>query len=394
LPRERIPVLVEPPTEGTFRGIVPADGTGLTLRAEGLKLASYGSEKGTFHVNVDGRKRAMVFRTTFASRGDATTPRLDFEPALRLRADDAAATGTRFLVDVEVDNPPPSSTLDVNLGRIGPGGFEPDVVFPPRTPYQRRVGFGVRAGALAFEATEADWSIPIDTAGIEGVRAIRARLFRADGSLVREAIRSLTLDSGAPSGIEFIGLPTQIKKGSTLAVRASSRPSESGTRQVVFFVGTPTPDGKLPADAKGVEAKPVGPDRKVWSATLSLPDDRKGPTPISAQFVSGIGRSAFGTAEVQLLEGDPVLRGDLLVRVNEGERAQPFLDLVVYDAKGAVKAKGLTDSVGHCTIGGLEAGDYVVASAKPSTPAFGRASVTVVAGTTTILDLPLQFRSR
>ncbi len=168
LPQERIPVLIEPPTEGTYHGAVPADGTALTLRAEGLKLANFGSEKGAFYVNVDGRKRALIFRTSFATRGDATTPRLDFEPAVRLRSDDAAASGAKFNVDVEVDNPPPLATLEISLGRIGSGGFEADVVLPLRTPYRRHVGFGVRAGALAFEAAEADWSIPIDTSGVEG----------------------------------------------------------------------------------------------------------------------------------------------------------------------------------------------------------------------------------
>ena len=387
-------MLVSPPTEGTFKGVVPADGTGLTLRTEGLSLAGFGSEKGTFYLNVDARKRALVFRTSFAARGDSTTPRLDFEPALRLRAEDAAASGTRFNVDVEVDNPPPSSTLDVSLGRVGPGGFEPDQTFPARGPYRRRVGFGVRGGALTFEAVEADWQIPIDTTGIEGRRALRARLFRPDGSLVREALKLLTLDGGSTSAIQFVGLPNQVKKGTTLAVRASGRPSESGTRRVVFFVGSPTADGKRPPDIKVVEAQPFDPDRQTWTASLPLPDGRKGPTPISVEFTNGIGRTSFATAEVDLLDTDPVLKGDLHVRVIEGDRPQPLLDVVLYDAKGTAKAKGLTGSDGRCLFPGLDAGDYIVATAKPSTPADGRASVAVVPDTSTSVDVDLRFRNR
>ena len=396
LPPEWIPSLVEPPADGSFRGVVPPDDTPLTLRASGLKLADFGSEKGAFYLNIDARKRALIFRTTFATHGDATTPRLDFEPAIRLQGDDAAATGARFKIDVEVDNPPPASTLDVSLGRIGSDGFEEDVVvLRGGAPYRRRIGFGVRDGALAFEATETDWSIPIDTSGVEGRRAIRARLFRPDGSLVREAQRLLTLDAGAPAGVQFVDLPAQIKRGKTLLVRASGQPSESGTRQVVFFLGTPTAEGKRPADAKLVEGQPIDPNRKVWAANVRLPDDRKGPLPISVQFINGIGRSTFATAEIELLETDPVLRGGLRVRVNEGDRPQPGLEVYVYDAKGAsVKGRGRTDENGTILFEDLEAGPSLVVSAKPATPSDIRAPVTVVAGTTTSLDLTLLFRTR
>ncbi|HWE38343.1 MAG TPA: hypothetical protein VG406_17360, partial [Isosphaeraceae bacterium] len=395
LPPERIPVLTGPPAEGTFRDLVPADGSAMILRAGGLKLADFGSEKGTFYVNVDGRKRALVFRTTFASHGDATTPRLDFEPALRLRADDAAASGTRFQVDVEVDNPPPSTTLDVSLGRIGPGGFEPDTsLLNAVGPYRRRIGFAVRDGALTFEASESDWTIPIDTKGIEGRRAIRARLFRPDGALVREAIRPLTLDAGTPSGVQFVGLPAQAKKGTTIAVRASGRPSESGTRQVVFFVGAPAPDGKRPADAKAVEGRPADPERTVWSADLKLPDDRKGPTPVSVQFISGVGRTTSATGEIELLDGDPTYFGDLRVRVLEGDRPQAGLVVYVYNAKGVFQKGSETGPDGTVLLEHIPAGPCLITSAKPSTPSDARVRSTVVAGTTTEVDVPLQYRVR
>jgi hypothetical protein len=394
LPQDRIPVLVAPPTEGTFRGVVPSDGGALTLLADGLRLGNLGSEKGWFYVNIDARKRALVFRTSFAPRGDATTPRLDFEPALRLLADDVAAAGSRFKVEVEVDNPPPSSTLEVSLGRVGAAGFEPDVVFPARGPYRRRVGFGVRGGALAFEATEADWSIPIDTSGIDGRRSIRARLFRPDGSLVREAERPLTLDAGAPSDVRFVGLPTQAKRGTTLPVRATGRPSGSGTRQVVFFLGTPTADGKRPPDAKVTEGRPADPEKTVWDGSLRLPEDRKGPLPVGVEFISGIGRSSFATAEIEILDADPILRGDLRARLLEGDRPQAGLDVILYDSKGTPRGRGLTGPDGTVLFAGLEAGTYIVTGSKPSTPAAGRAVVNVAPGTTTPLDVDLLFRAR
>ncbi len=395
LPPERIPVLIGTPADGTFRGVVPTDGTGLTLRASGLKLAEFGSEKGTFYVNIDGRKRALIFRTSFASHGDASTPRLDFEPALRLRGDDAAPSGTRFPIDVEVDNPPPSSTLDVSLGRIGPNGFEPDTpLLVKENPYRRRIGFGVREGALAFEAGETDWTIPVETSGVEGRRAIRARIYRIDGTLVREALRNLTLDAGSPSGVQFVDLPAQVKKGTTLTVRASGRPSESGTRQVVFFLGAPTADGKRPSDAKVINGRPTDAEQTTWSADLKLPDDKKGPTPISVQFLSGVGRSTFATAEIDLLDTDPVLFGDLRVRLTEGDRPQAGLAVYVFTAKGAFARGGVTGADGTFSTDHLPAGPYTVLGYKPSTPADGRVSVNVVAGTTTTADVPLQYRVR
>ncbi|MCA1685938.1 MAG: carboxypeptidase-like regulatory domain-containing protein, partial [Planctomycetia bacterium] len=117
-------------------------------------------------------------------------------------------------------------------------------------------------------------------------------------------------------------------------------------------------------------------------------------TPISVQFINGIGRSTFGTAEIELLDGDPVFRGDLRVRVVEGDRPQPGLTVLLFDPKNAPKGRGVTGPDGTYLFEGLDAGPYVAASDKPSTPAAGRAPVTVAPGTTTPVDVELRFRAR
>ena len=82
---DRVPGLLSP-GEGTFRAVLTAEDDEALLFAEGLRLDDT-RRRARGRGPVGGRGRAsFVFRTTFARRGEPTTPRLDDGPAVRLRA--------------------------------------------------------------------------------------------------------------------------------------------------------------------------------------------------------------------------------------------------------------------------------------------------------------------
>ena len=81
------------------------------LFAEGIQFDASADEEGVFYLNVDGYDRAFIFRTTFARRGDATTPRPDGRPAIRVMTDRFALASSKWEVVLEVDNAPADSSL-------------------------------------------------------------------------------------------------------------------------------------------------------------------------------------------------------------------------------------------------------------------------------------------
>src|SRR5262249_28458061 len=128
----------------------------MTLEAVKLALAQGEDEEGVIYLNVDGYERAFVFRTTFARGGDPTTPRQDLRPAIRLKADKYIRANPKYLLNLEVDNPPEGATLEVAIGqRIG-GEFVTKV--PAKVladGKRRRVGFSPQSpdGGLVFEGS-------------------------------------------------------------------------------------------------------------------------------------------------------------------------------------------------------------------------------------------------
>jgi hypothetical protein len=285
LPPSRIPGL-----RGTFDGTLRAEldpklGEA-TLMAKGIQLDERESERGFCYINIDDYKRAFILNTTFARRGDATTTRIDLAPDLRLLAQSPVRSGSKYVVEVEVDNAPPDATLQLSLGRLELSGFVPERILPPRGPRDRRVRVGLAQGNLAFEAALADWSIPIDTEGLSGSLALKAVLAGRDGREIRSVIHRVIVDDSAPRDVRIVNLPDQGRRGSQLLVTASGKPSESGTKEVNFFWGKPLPDGKLPPNVELIKAEAVDSTGTTWSARLTLPEDKKGMTPLSVQFRS------------------------------------------------------------------------------------------------------------
>jgi hypothetical protein len=392
LPPSRIPGLSEP-FDGTLRAELDPKLGQATLMAKGIKLDDRESEHGFCYINIDDYKRAFVLNTTFARRGDATTPRIDLLPNLRVLAKSPVRSGSKY-VEVEVDNAPPDATLQLSLGRLELSGFVPERILPPRGPRDRRVRVGLAQGNLALEATLADWSIPMDTEGVSGSLALRAVLAGRDGREIKSAIHRVILDDSAPRDVRIVDLPEQGRRGSQVLARASGKPSESGTKEVNFFWGKPLPDGKLPPNVELIKAEPVDSTRTTWMARLTLPEDKKGMTPLSVQFRSAADVSTFDSRTIELVDIDPSVFGQLRIKVLEGDRLQSGLDVAVLDAKGAVRQQGKTGLDGIYLTGKLEKGEYRVYSFKQATPSEGQSTVSVEPGSTKPVTVDLFYLIR
>jgi hypothetical protein len=387
LPRDGIPGFrgVE---DGKFKGILPDEGGRLALFASGIRLDEVSSQHGSFYLNIDSRPRALWFQTTYARQGAATTPQLDITPRVRLTARSAALPGASFDVDLQVDNPPTGSQIELSLGRDTLAGFEPDVVQPTRPARRRRIGGAVLDNELVFEASDRDWTIPIETGGLEGRRRLRARLLAANGQEILVVTQPVVLDSAPPRSVRFQDPPARVKKGTSLTLRAVCAPSESGVKEAVFFIGRPV-DDKRPTMSAPIEAKAVDPEHTTWEAKVPIPPDRTGPLDVSAEIVSGVGKSAFGLTTIEVSDADPISGGGLQGHVYEGDRPQP--DLVVYlgDAKGVVKAQATTDGEGRYEFSNIEPGKYRVLAIKTASRTRRDQIVDIEGGETKTVDLEL-----
>jgi hypothetical protein len=388
---DRIPGLAAV-KDGTLRGSLPdKPDQVLTLFAAGLQLASDADEQGEFSLTIDGIPRALAFRTTFARHGDPTTPRREVRTRLALHAAAAARSGTKLEVAVQVDNPPVDSRLEVSLGHYEGGVFQADVPvsdFP--TARRQVVGFSPSgpAGALLVEATIEDWTVALDTAGIQGRRELQARLIDSEGRIVKTAALPVVLDAEMPRLVRFLDPPRQGRRGGTVTLKAIGTEGASGIKQVVFFVGKPEGD-KLPPKAEQADARPVPGAPTTWSAELRLPEDRKGPTDVSVQFVNGAGLSGFDTATIELLDTDPVPTGGIVGKVLEGDRPQKDLDVLLGNDRGDVVGRTRSGNDGGFTFKDLPKGTYQLYSRRSSTQTIGRKIVEVSPGEPQQVELKL-----
>ena len=312
--------------DGTVRASLPQGGADATLFVKNLRRRPEEQQGGTFYVQVDSYPRGIAFRASFPPDGQPTLPLEDARPALRLRAASTSPAIPNFPVRVEVDRPLPGSSLEIGLGRVRAGVFEPEIIRKFSSPQDRRIGFapGGPDGSLLFEASAKDWSVPLDLSGTEGARILRARLLDENGQEIRSAMQPLMIDDQAPAGPTFLGVPAQARKGSKLTVRATAGATQSGIKAARFFVGSPPASGApLPA----TQATTLGgPDSggEIWSAELTLPAT-PGPATLSAQFESGAGQFAYASTGIELTETDPITPGQIQGRVLEGPRPQPGL---------------------------------------------------------------------
>jgi hypothetical protein len=335
-------------------------------------------------VDVDGCERAFVYRVGYANAGGPVVPREDRDAALRLRAAPYAVSG-RLSVRAEVNNAPTGSSLEISLGRVSGAGFEADAAKKFPTPREVRVGFAPGAdGALLFGGAIRDWAVELVAAQVRGRRTLRARLLDADGNIVRTAWQTVVLDDRNPEDVQFVELPPQVRLGTLLPVKAVGRADVAGVKEVRFFVGAPPADGKLPPGTATVAGVALDSSGRLWGARLRLPDDRKGPLDLGAQFVSNVGLVTLARGSVELVDYDPekAAPGGIRGVVMLGDRPQAGLDVVLSDEKGAARQKAKSGADGSFAFEGLAPGKYRVAASKPGSASDrrGQADVTVGPG--------------
>ncbi len=368
--------------DGVFQGKLPENGNPLVLFARNLQLADGVSEQGSFSLTIDGVPRTMVFDTTFARSGGATTPVEAIRPAMRLTAPQTGRSGGPFAAHLETDYAPASSTLEVGLGRKTPGGsLEMDSVLKLTGGRQHRVGFSSagKKGALEFSAQISDWNVPLDTAGIVGHRVLRARLLAADGRELATAQQEVVLGDRPPQGVAFEDVPQEASNKQPLILSASARQSIPEISSVTFFVGKPEKD----AIPKGAVSTPATADAtgQTWSGQLALKPTVKGSIPVSAQFTNAAGLSTFVTTTIAVTDAD-LGGGKIAGKVVEGSIPQSGVAVVLSDDKGTQKGTATTAADGSFSFGSLKPGKYIASAAKQTSGRKGSAPVEVT-GTST-----------
>ncbi len=169
LPAQRIPGLLGV-GGGTMHADVPAQAeTPRVLFVENIRLIHAGRHESPVYLHIDGVPRAFVYQTTFSHAGDPIQARHDESPAVRIAAPQCVMSGVNCLVDVEVDNSPPGTKLEVALGRASKdGGFKPELVREFADAKKCRIEVEGARDALVFNGSIADWTATFDTRSIVG----------------------------------------------------------------------------------------------------------------------------------------------------------------------------------------------------------------------------------
>jgi hypothetical protein len=392
LPVQRIPGLLGI-GGGTLQVDVPTrTATPRTLFAERLRLINVADEEGPVYLHIDGVARAFVYRTTFTRGGAPTQPKPDDRPAVRLAAPPCVMAGVNCLIDVEVDNAPRGTRLEVALGRLGDdNSFKPDVVREYTDAKKYRIDLEPARDALVFDASIADWTATFDTRALVGARELRARLIDPAGKEISQARHSLVIDDTPPIA-RILTTPPQVKKGSVLAVQAQGVDPESGVAQVVFFLGKPD-KGEVPPDAPRYKAVPANREGTQWAANLDVPANHKGPLAIGVQVVNHAGMATIDTAAVEVIDHEPgkTGRGEIRGKVFEGARPQANLLVSLIDERGNTIARTTTGIDGAYVFEQVAPGSYRVQCIKPESQRRATLNVTVEPDRMSKADLALSL---
>jgi len=392
LPPGRIPGFLSAES-GLFRGELPVDGQEMRLFAEAMRFEEGADGLGSVELNIDGVPRAQTFHIRFNHEGGPTLAERAIETALRIRAPKAVRTGEPLAIVAEVDNADEDSMLELSLGRADHGSFQPLLVRKLDGPRQGRVGFLPTGpgGSPVVEASLQDWSVDFPTAGIQGTYEIRARLRDAQGHWLLSVSKPIIIDDTPPRWVKMARLPKQAKRGAPLEIRATGHIPLSGIREVVFFVGKPMPDGKLPPGVPTASGKPLPGSTQTWAGVLPLPADPKGPIDVSVGFVSNVGLSSFDSGRIELIDTQPVPTGSIRGRVLEAALPQSGLVVGLVNGKNET-LETKTDKDGVFSFADVPVGKYHVVSFKPTSKRTGKVEVEVKADSTSMIDVELLYQ--
>jgi hypothetical protein len=398
LPADRIPGLLsvgKGNLMGTLPAVAGAEKKTLELNAEKIILTDAEEEDGVVYLNVDGYERAFTFRVTFARAGEPTTPRGDFRPAVRLRVARFVKADAKFVLPIEVDNPPEGASLELTIGARIAGEFKGNT--PPKsfdTAKRERLGFSPSPdGALVFEGTLQDWVVPLDTSRLFGRQELQCRMLDRSGKEIAKVVQTMIVADSKPEGVKILDAPRLAKFGSKVVLRAVASHEEGGIKEALFFVGRPVED-KLPKDIATFKAVPTDKSKTTWQAEIALPESRKGPTDVTVQVTNQVGFSAYATATIELVDYDPATQGPGKIKgkVMQGTLEQPGLEVSLRDLKGAELAKAKTKADGTFIFEEVAPGRYTVYCRKQEAQRHGTSTVVVRPNETSEVTVSMVLR--
>jgi hypothetical protein len=355
-----------------LRGVLTKPNQKITLFAKILKLGP--PQKPEIHLAVDGDTNAYIFDTELKVDGPVQ-PRSESE-SYRIPVPRYAPAGEKFPVRVEVNNAPPGEKLQLAFGIYRDGAFEPKQVheLTGSRDLKTRISPTGANGALLIQIEGKDWVKDVDTAGVQGERVLRVRPLKlANDATVpegKEGKAVITFDGTPPEDVQFVDAPATALQGAFVPFKATGKDDDSLIQEVVFFLGKPPMDGKLPPTLDTYKATKDAKD--VWTANVPMPTDKKGPTLVSVLFVNGAGLSTPASTTVAVL--DPAapkpppppgkIEGTLYGGTSDDLRPQANLDVLLLDEKGAEKGKTKTDKEGVFVFDNVEPGKYKVTAVK------------------------------
>jgi hypothetical protein len=410
---ERIPGLIPGrKVKGVYAGYVTGEKRGrnsfqpLYLVAEDIGIRA-DERDGVVTLQADGCNRAFTFRTTFAPSGTKPRPQQRGKESLRIDMPRLADSRKPVRVGIEADNleQPMDARLVLEMLSIVDKGdkrevseqFSPLAEFRGERSEQFFFAPAGRRGGLLFKPEVKDWSTALDLGGIHGKATLRLRLLGESGEprgvldaetgrQVTEVRKTIVLDDTPPEDVRFEKLPATAIRTKPLTLFARGTDEESGIRDVVFFLGKPPADAKLPPDALAAPGRRLEKGSDIWTAELLVPAEARVPFDVAVRFTNNIGLS---TTEVARLGGvtDPPppepkvpRKASIAGTVTEGDRTQTGLTVELQSAAGQVLTTTRTAAAGAFLFKDLEPGDYQVSAAKTASDTKGTAQVKLAAG--------------
>jgi len=380
-----------------LRGVLTKPGDTVTLFAKILKDGP--PQKPEIHLAVDGDENAFIFDSEFKIDG-SVEPRSESE-GYRIRAPRYAPAGEKFPVRIETVNAPLGEKLELAFGMKRDGAFEKKVVevLPSGRDLKARISPTGANGSLLIQVEGKDWVREVDIAGVQGERVFRVRPLRlANEPTVpagKEGTAEITFDGTPPENVTFVDPPATALQGVFVPFKATGKDDDSLIQDVVFFLGKPPADGKLPPTLETYKATKDSND--VWSANVPMPTDKKGPTLVSVLFFNGAGLSTPASTTVTVLDPSAPkpppkpgkIEGTILEGASDDERPQANLEVVLRDEKGAEKAKAKTDEKGKFVFDNVEPGKYKITTVKTASVTKAEKAVEVKAGETVTVKASL-----
>lgn len=375
---------------GLLKGLLPRDGSPLTLYAENLKLDESSDEMGTFEIEVDGVERTFALATDFVRQGQPTTPSLITSPAIQIVAPPVGLAGSDFPLVLQTLNAPTGSRLNLELMRQG-AQAKPDKQFKFPTPRNTKISVTPNPrGDLDFHVTVEDWAVKVDATGLNGPRRFVASLCLRN-SIIGQDIAPVSLDDRPPRYVRFQNLPQRIAAATTHSLVVEAISETTGVESVQVFLGSPV-DNAVPKKATLYRCQRLtDAGASLWGVEVPIP---KEPAALAISVVAknGAGLNTFETRTIEVVPAEALNVGDIAGQVFEGVRPQPQLDVLLYDLQGRVVAKTQSEFDGRFHFQEVRVGSYIVAAEKPAARRAGKIQCQALAGQISNADISLELR--